>query len=73
MYYTTGILKNILKDKDLYRKGMSVDQMIDMLESYKTTLTYRVKNSNVDSSYFNVYADKKKVHRIEIIIWRNIP
>ena len=47
--------------------GKTKEDIINLLEAYKSTLTYRVKNSNVDSSFFNVYADKHKVHRIEII------
>ncbi len=47
--------------------GKTKEEIINMLESYKTTLTYRVKNSKVDSSYINIYLDKKKVHRIELI------
>ena len=47
--------------------GKSKEEVINIFESYKTTLTYRVKNSKVESSYLNVYMDKKKVHRIEVI------
>ena len=46
--------------------GKSKEEIIKIFENYKTTLTYRIKNSNVDPAYLNVYFDKKKVLRIEI-------
>ena len=47
--------------------GKSKEEIIKIFEAYKSTLTYRVKNGKADPSYFNVYADKKKVHRLEVI------
>ena len=49
-------------------KGKSKEDIINMIDAYSTTLTYKVKNGNAESSYFNVYATSSSVKRIEVII-----
>jgi hypothetical protein len=48
--------------------GKSKNDVLEMIEGYKSTLTYKVKNSNIDSSYLNVYVTSSDVKRIEVIL-----
>ena len=48
--------------------GKTKDEVINTIEGYETTLSYRVKNSKAEDSYLNVYVTSSDVTRIEFIL-----